>query len=265
MWKILLWVSLCPWLLAAVSPALFVSYAQGSTPLARGVMAEQLLALANQSRATARVGQLQWDLALAQAALRHCMRMAIEGSIQHRYEGEDDLTKRAALAGAHFSTIEENIAVGSYVSTIHQGWLDSPAHRANLLNSDVDRVGIAVVANQGVIFAVADYARLVPVMTPSEVEAAVAVLIRARGIGIRHDPTDARAACMMDEGLPNPPPDPRPRYVMRLQAGDLATKLPEELAGMLTSREYRSASVGSCPAREVDGRFTVYRVAVLLY
>jgi uncharacterized protein YkwD len=49
---------------------------------------------------------------LAAAARRHCLRMAAEGPISHRYEGEPDLSERAAQAGAHFSLIEENVAVG---------------------------------------------------------------------------------------------------------------------------------------------------------
>jgi hypothetical protein len=259
---------MCVGLMAAsifLVPAFSASNADGSTPLVREAMAERLFALANQSRAAARVGQLQWDPALAQAALQHCLRMAVEGPIEHRYQGEADLTERASSAGAHFSIVDENIAVGSYVETIHQGWLDSPAHRANLLNPEVDRVGVAVVASQGVIFAVADYARAVPVLSQIEVEAAVASLIRAQGVGIHHDPADARAACLLEEGLPAPPPDPRPRYVMRLQASDLTTRLPQELVDMLRSRQYRRAGMGSCPARDVGDSFTVYRIAVLLY
>jgi uncharacterized protein YkwD len=241
------------------------SATQAAAPQVLAARAHQLFMLANQSRAAVSAAQLQWDAGLAEAALQHCLRMAVEGPIEHRYQGEADLTERAGSAGAHFSIIEENIAVGSYVDTIHQGWLDSPAHRANLLNPDVDRVGVAVVASQGVIFAVADYARAVPVLSPAEVEAAVASLIHAEGVGIHRDPADARAACLLEEGVPAPPPDPRPRYVMRLQAGDLTTRLPQELIDMLRSRQYRRAAVGSCPSRDVGGPFTVYRIAVLLY
>jgi hypothetical protein len=44
-----------------------------------------------------------------------------------------------------------------------------------------------------------------------------------------------------------------------------ANELPEALMGKLASRAYRKASVGSCPAQNVEGSFTAYRVAVLLY
>src|SRR4051812_3447469 len=163
--------------------------------------AEQLYAMANSTRAQEGRGRLKWDQGLADAAMKHCMRMAAEGPISHRYRGEPDLTARAADAGAHFSLIEENIAVGAYPGSIHQGWLDSPGHRANLLNPDIDRVGIAVVAAQGVLFAVADYARAVPVLTQSEVEAQVGALLRGKGIALMRENATARAACRLDKGL----------------------------------------------------------------
>ena len=46
--------------------------------------------------------------------------------------------------------------------------MNSPGHRANLLSPDVDRVGVAVVASRGVLFAVADYARAVPALTQTK-------------------------------------------------------------------------------------------------
>jgi hypothetical protein len=226
-------------------------------------VAEQLFTMTNESRAEAGAGKLVWDPALAEAAMRHCLRMAVEGPLSHRYAGEADLAVRAKTAGVRFSHIEENIAFGSRPAGIHEGWMNSPEHRSNLLNADVDRVGVAAVASQGVIFAVADYARAVPVLTTAEVEAAVAGLIRAGGVAVSKDTRDARLACTMDQGVPTSA-DPRPRFIFRWQGAEL-TRLPQELTGMLTSREYRRAAVGNCPPSDAQGEFTVYRVAVLLY
>ncbi len=225
--------------------------------------AEQLFALANQTRAQEGRGRLAWDQALADAAMKHCMRMAAEGPIAHRYGGEPDLTGRAGEAGAHFSLIEENIAVGSYPASIHEGWMNSPGHRANLLNPEIDRVGIAVVAERGVLYAVADYARAVPVLTPSDVESTVARLVRARGIAVRRDAAEARAACRLDHGLP-PAGGETPHFIMRWQDSNL-DQLPSRLVESIASGQYRQAAVGSCPASSPEGAFTVYRVAVLLY
>jgi hypothetical protein len=226
--------------------------------------AEQILALANQARAQAGVGRLESDPALAQAALYHCRRMAQEGPIAHRYGGEPDLATRASNAGARFGVIEENVAIGPSAEGIHNEWMNSPGHRANLLSPDVNRVGVAVVASRGVLYTVADYSQDVPALSAAQVEARVANLIRVSGVTVLADPALARAACTADSGMPRSASGPPPRFVMRWQDSGLA-HLPQPLIDRLGSGEYRQASVGSCPARGVEGSFTAYRVAVLLY
>src|SRR5580692_6648200 len=57
--------------------------------------AEQLFALANQTRANYGLGALKWDPALAAGALQHCMRMTQGGALSHQYRGEPDVTLRA--------------------------------------------------------------------------------------------------------------------------------------------------------------------------
>src|SRR6202167_6041477 len=102
------------------------------------------MAVGKEGRGQSGARALQWDEGLAAAARRHCLRMAAEGPISHRYGGEDDLSERAGHAGAHFSLIEENVAIGPTPAAIHDEWMHSPGHRANLLNPEVDRVGLAV-------------------------------------------------------------------------------------------------------------------------
>jgi Cysteine-rich secretory protein family len=224
--------------------------------------AEQIFALANQARAQAGVGKLEWDPALAQAALAHCRRMAEEGPIAHRYGGEADVGGRAAQAGAHFSVIEENVAVGPSAAQIHEEWMQSPGHRANLLSAEVDHVGIAVVHARGVLYAVADYSKAVQRLSAAQIESRVAALIRPSGVQVLGDATLARAACRTDEGVPSG--GPAPRFIMRWQSGDL-NELPRQLTERLSSGKYRQAAVGSCSAQDVEGAFSEYRVAVLLY
>lgn len=223
--------------------------------------AHQLLDLANGARVSAGLAKLEWDAGLANAAMKHCLRMSTEGQIAHRYPGEDDLTTRVGASGAHFRIIEENIAVASRVTLIHQGWLDSTEHRANLLNPRVDRVGIAVVTAQGVHFAVADYAEGVPELTQTEVEAVFAKLLRARGLMISNETGEARAYCAGPDVFFH---DEIPQSMTRWQDPEVS-RLPEELVRQLATSRYRKAAVGSCPPRDVNGAFTTYRVAVLLY
>jgi hypothetical protein len=251
------------WLGGAALIAAAPAQQMGSTQALRAKQ-EQLLALTNQARAQAGVAPVKWDPALAAAAMKHCMRMAAEGPIGHQYPGEPDLSERAGLAGAHFSLIEENVAVGAYPAQIHQGWLNSPGHRRNMLNPDVDTVGIAVVALGEVLYAVVDFEKAVPDRNSAQVEAAVAALIRANGITVRNNPVDARAACALDHGVPRSLSGPEPGFIMRWQDADMG-QLPPALVSRLHTREFTQASVGSCPAQNGQGSFTVYRVAVMLY
>ena len=226
--------------------------------------AEQLFALANQARSTAGVPQLKWDPSLAAAALYHCKWMAKGTQIAHRYDGESDLNARAANEGARFAKIEENVAIGLTATAVHEQWMESPGHRANLLSPDVDSVGIAVIASRGALYAVADYARGVPSLSASQVETRVAKLVRLTGITLEFDHTLARSACAENSGLPQSVHGAQPRFVLRWQDTNL-DKLPQPLVDQLNSGIFRSAAIGSCQAQESQNKFTEYRVAVLLY
>ncbi len=226
--------------------------------------AAQLLALANQARGEAAAGPLKWDESLAVAAREHCLRMATEGHLSHRYPGELDVSQRAGKAGARFSLIEENIALGPTPAEIHEQWMYSQGHRTNLLNPKVDRVGIAVVASGGVLYATADYSRGVQNLNPSEVEARVAALIQPRGVVMLRDTQVARDACSMEKGIPSSAGDTRPMFVIRWQDSELG-QLPEGLTQQIATGLYHKAAVGSCNPTGVEGTFTLYRVAVLLY
>jgi hypothetical protein len=224
----------------------------------------QIMLLANRSRAEAGAGPLQWDAALATAARQHCLRMAAEGSISHQYPGEPDVSARAAQAGAHFSLIEENVALAPNPATIHNAWMHSPGHRANLLNPQVDHVGVAVVAGRDGLFAVADYERAVTVLTQSQQESEVAGLVKANGLTILPDHNLARTACAAKGTLPRPASGPRPRFALYWEGAQL-TQLPQDLVNEMASGKYHQAAVGSCSSQGQEETFTSYRIAVLLY
>jgi hypothetical protein len=245
----------------ALLPSLLAAQSQ---PGPQPAMAEQLLALANQARSHANLPPLTWDPALAAAAMKHCERMSTEGPIEHQYPGELGLSERASFSGAHFSLIEENIAFGQYPAQIHDEWMHSEGHRENLLSPEVDHVGIAVIAHRGNLYAVADFSRATSSYTSEQAEAQVASLVRATNIHLRSDPADARRACALDRGLPSHLAGGNPTFVMRWQTADLS-QLPRSLAAQLRSGQYHEAAIGACPARDVEGGFTQYRLAVLLY
>lgn len=229
--------------------------------------AERLFVLANVERTKAGVGQLKWDPALARAAREHCLRMAYEGAISHRYPDEPSLTTRAAQAGAHFSLIEENVAVGSSAGQINQEWMKSPPHRANLLNPKIDRMGAAVVQSRGILYAVADFTADVQQLSQSQIEARVADMIRVSGIKVftyRNAVAAARQACATSSGMPAATKGFQPLFVVRWQTSSLNV-LPSALTQRLASGRYSGAAVGSCKPHGRQDSFSAYRIAVVLY
>jgi hypothetical protein len=248
------------------SIAFVLSVAMTAVPVhAQDDREKSLVDLTNQTRQNAGLKPLTWDPGLAAAAKAHAERMAQEGPISHRYGGEPDLPERAASAGAHFSMIEENIAIGDTAFHVYQGWMKSQAHHDNLLNSQIDRIGVALVPSHGVLYAVADYAQGVANQNTADVEGSVAKVLEAKGLKLKSDGTnDARAYCVSDqEGAAK---HIFARFLMRWQSADI-TKLPPPLEEKIASGVYHEAAVGSCPAEGENGApvFSGYRVAVLLY
>jgi Cysteine-rich secretory protein family len=237
---------------------------QNGNPATIPPEAGQIVQLVNHARAEAGASPLRWDTALAEAARQHCLHMATEESIEDQFDGEPTLTERASHAGAHFSLVAESAAVGSTPADIHGQWMNSPEDRSNLLNHEMDRIGVAVIASHGTLYAVAVIEHAVPVLTQVQVESAIGELLRKSGINVLHDATAARAVCATDRPLPSDEAGRHPGYVLRWQESDL-TRLPDALTKQIQSPLYREAEVGSCPAQDVKGPFTAYRVAVLLY
>jgi uncharacterized protein YkwD len=232
--------------------------AQSAAP-ARSPAEQDLFNLTNTARSEQGLAPLQWDDSLAQAAKAHAALILQNGQLSHDFPGEADLAARAGQAGAHFQTIAENIAQGSSADSIQKEWMNSPPHRANILDAKLTAVGFSVVQRGDTLYAVADFARIVPNLTNDQVEAAIAKLLVARGIQADGSNPDARKTCEMDHGSAG---DTKPGFIMRWQGADL-TKLPPELEERLQTKNYQRAVVGACSSP--NGGFNGYTVAVLLY
>jgi uncharacterized protein YkwD len=222
---------------------------------------QALLQLANQARAQHNLPPLRWDSALATAARNH-LRWVLRnpGELRHQYSGEPDLATRGGNAGARFSTISENIAGhGQTPADLHNIWMTTPVHRANLLDPKLNVVGIAVAENQGLLFAVQDFGRDVPALTPESVERQVQKLLRAQGFPPAPSNEDARKTCTMSQGQAG-----FPKLVIQWDGSDIS-QLPDSVLQNLDKTKYKSAAVGACPGRQANQQFTTYHVAVLLY
>jgi uncharacterized protein YkwD len=131
--------------------------AYGSIPVLR--VERELFASVNQARRAQGLAPLRWDESLATAARRHAEVMAEHGSAQHGFEGEPSLSARVKQAGVHFSWLSENVIQGPSPEFIHEQFMKSPPHRANVLDKDMDSVGIGVVEQRGQLFAVEDFSQ----------------------------------------------------------------------------------------------------------
>ncbi len=213
----------------------------------------------NRERASLGLSMLFWDDSLASAARQHAERMAQRNMLSHQLPGEPDLRMRAAGAGARYSVIAENVAVGPDPAVIHSEWMHSPGHRANILSSQLSVVGIAVVQGSVGLFAVQDFSLTVPHLSPDQQEQQVLPLLAARGLQIIAANDDARRACDSNSGFGAN----RPALVARYETTNL-NDLPAELEQKIQSGLYRAAAVGACPADGASG-FARFRITILLY
>ena len=120
---------------------------------------QQLFAGANRVRKAQGLPELKWNEALATAARRHAGVMAQHGSAEHGYPGEPSLASRAAQAGTHFAWLAENVIQGTSPENVQEEFLKSAKHRANILDADMDSIGVGVVERGGQLFAVEDFAK----------------------------------------------------------------------------------------------------------
>lgn len=120
---------------------------------------QQLFASVNQARRAQGLPDLKWNETLAGAARRHAALMAQHGSAEHGYAGEPTLASRITKAGGHFVWLAENVIQAASAESIQEGFLKSANHRANMLDSDMDSIGVGVVERSGQLFAVEDFSK----------------------------------------------------------------------------------------------------------
>jgi hypothetical protein len=215
---------------------------------------------ANHERTVRGLPAFRWNAALADAAEQHAVLLARQNTLSHQLPGEPGLAERTAHAGARFSTIAENVAEGPSAERIHEQWMKSPPHRANLLDPQLDSVGIAVAEHNGTLFAVEDFVQAVAELSLREQEELVEAQLQSRGLRLLNYTDEARRTCVLDNGYAG---SRRPSFVLHYATANLES-LPEMLGQRLRSGNYHSGAVGACPSDGKNG-FSQYRVAVLLY
>ncbi|HTV09768.1 MAG TPA: CAP domain-containing protein [Candidatus Aquilonibacter sp.] len=230
-------------------------------PKVISVAEQYLFNAANAERAERGIPPLKWDETLHRAAERHAGEMAARESISHQYPGEAELAVRGRDAGARFTVISENVAEAWSAPEIHDAWMHSPDHRANLLDPRVNSIGISVERRDGQLYAVEDFDRSIASLRFEDQEAAIADLLQTEArVSLLPDAEDARRTCEMDTGYAGAR---KPWFVMRFTTASL-DRLPSMLRARLATGKYHAAAVGACNAKST-GPFTAYAVAVMLF
>ncbi|HLW67385.1 MAG TPA: CAP domain-containing protein, partial [Gemmataceae bacterium] len=115
---------------------------------------QQIVDLVNAQRQAAGLAPLTVNPQLVAAAQMQSTNMASmepilgeNGAMSHELIGvpEPTLTSREEAVGYSFTAAGENIAYGyPDANSVMQAWMNSPGHRANILNSSFAQIGVAV-------------------------------------------------------------------------------------------------------------------------
>ena len=256
-------------LLLLASPA----FGQAVAPEAE----EEILRLLNQERQTRGLPALASSEPLQHAARQHSQRMADAHQIGHKLAGEHDLSRRLGRETQHFDVSGENVAVAASAARAHAALMHSPAHRANILDSDYNSVGIGVVRSGREIYVTQDFARLVEDASVEKIEERVAAdLNRERGAAgqptLRRidSPELRRQACEMATHNQLNPRLAMPKGTSYTASSTVAFTAidPAQIAsslGSLRSRPARAFSVGACYESSASYENPVFWVVVVTY
>ena len=103
-----------------------------------------MLQLVNRERTAAGLKPLALDTELMEVGRRHSADMFARGYFAHvTPEGRDPFARMRA-ANISFVTAGENLALAPTLQIAHTGLMNSPGHRANILNRDFGHVGIGI-------------------------------------------------------------------------------------------------------------------------
>ncbi|MFI1100362.1 sigma-70 family RNA polymerase sigma factor [Streptomyces melanogenes] len=111
----------------------------------QGSTAQQVIALVNTERAKNGCGPVSDNSRLATAAQRHSDNMAAQGFFDHTDPSGAGPGERIHAAGYQWSTYGENIARGQQTpADVMNSWMNSPGHRANILNCAFKELGVGI-------------------------------------------------------------------------------------------------------------------------
>jgi len=227
----------------------------------------QLLDMANAERAHVGLAPLKMDEGLVRAARAHAAQMASQNKLSHQFSGELDLSQRIGATGARISAAAENVAMAGYPEDAHLALMNSPGHRANILNPKYNVAGIAVAKVGKQLYVTEDFAHAVRTYTEEEFRDAIVAGFNALRRAHNLAPIDARADSGLDhqacsghthagELLPGPNQASR---AVSFTASEPA-QLPAPVEEAASDISLRHMNVGVCYQPDPDTKFARFWV-----
>ncbi|MEU2155370.1 CAP domain-containing protein [Streptomyces sp. NPDC019396] len=107
--------------------------------------AARIVALVNAERSKAGCSPVKLNATLSKAAQAHSEDMASHKNMSHTGSDGSDPGARITRAGYDWSTYGENVAYGyDSPESVMAGWMDSPGHKANILNCEFKEIGVGL-------------------------------------------------------------------------------------------------------------------------
>ena len=122
-----------------------------SASIQRSSAASEVVRLTNSARSQNSYAALVEDGALSEAAAVRAREIA--RSFSHTRPSGASFSSALSESGVSYLRAEENIASGQKsASEVVNAWMNSPGHRANILNSSYSRIGSASVNIDGTLY-----------------------------------------------------------------------------------------------------------------
>jgi uncharacterized protein YkwD len=162
------------WCGAEPPPSLTIDPSNDDAPVTDPADAERrLLALVNRDRVAAGLQALVWDDRVADVARGHSTEMRRTKNVAHISPTTGSAADRVRAAKIKTAVVLENVARAYGLGEAHQGLMNSPGHRANLMSQTATHVGVGVVFGEEVsgrreIFITQVFTRVPPKIDPAK-------------------------------------------------------------------------------------------------
>ncbi|MGH9524845.1 MAG: CAP domain-containing protein [Terriglobales bacterium] len=214
---------------------------------------QEMLKLLNLERARQGLMSLKLDPKLQEAARQHSQLMAAKRQLAHEIGDEPAFSRRLESAGAQFSSAGENVVLNQSAESANQALMQSPPHRANILSTKFNSVGIGVVRAGEDLWVTEDFAREYEKITEQQARDRVFAAFqdarreaKAPAVKLVKEPRLQTIACRMAHD------------------GQLATRDVLALPNVHTAVAYTESDISALPssARKLAGDFAVGRIAI---